>query len=252
MRSIPDNNLAYPVLIQIPFWKQSKFWSGFLLRFEDKVFLVTAKHVLVDIQKNKLWWPTATVTCQTHDPNDDTMHIFDIDFSKIASTFTIEHDIGVIPFAKVQDGKMFFLPWIKQKVHGVSSIVCVDNTWCLAFDQVLVSNEVYIMGYPISIWLKQAPQFDYNKPLLKKWIVASKNKKNKTIILDCMVFWGNSGWPVIQVSHIWKETQFKVIWIVIQYIPYVQKKEDVLLGNSGYSLAVSIETIFDIVKKISF
>src|ERR1700721_4474284 len=41
-RSIPDDNLSYPVLIQLPDGKA----SGFFLNTANSVYLVTAKHVL--------------------------------------------------------------------------------------------------------------------------------------------------------------------------------------------------------------
>ena len=43
-RSIPDDNLAYPVLIQLP----NEPASGFYLNTGNSLYLVTAKHVLFD------------------------------------------------------------------------------------------------------------------------------------------------------------------------------------------------------------
>jgi hypothetical protein len=43
-RAIPDDNLAYPVLITVP----GELASGFFLNTETSVYLVTAKHVIFD------------------------------------------------------------------------------------------------------------------------------------------------------------------------------------------------------------
>jgi hypothetical protein len=45
-RAIPDDNLAYPVLIIVKTAKVSSTGSGVYLNTEDAVYLLTARHVL--------------------------------------------------------------------------------------------------------------------------------------------------------------------------------------------------------------
>jgi hypothetical protein len=49
-RAIPDDNLAYPVLVQ----RQDGAASGFYLNTATSVYLVTAKHVLFELQSGRL------------------------------------------------------------------------------------------------------------------------------------------------------------------------------------------------------
>jgi hypothetical protein len=45
-RAIPDDNLAYPILISLKAGSVSSFGSGFCLDTSNATYLVTAKHVL--------------------------------------------------------------------------------------------------------------------------------------------------------------------------------------------------------------
>ena len=49
MRNLPEDNLAYSILIKFDTGSSA---SGFFLRADNKLFLVTARHVLFDEQNN--------------------------------------------------------------------------------------------------------------------------------------------------------------------------------------------------------
>jgi hypothetical protein len=49
-RSIPDDNLAYPVFVQFP----DELASGFYLNTDTSIYLVTAKHVIFDPQSGRM------------------------------------------------------------------------------------------------------------------------------------------------------------------------------------------------------
>src|SRR5436190_19064223 len=67
------------------------------------------------------------------------------------------------------------------------------------FDEVLTGNDVFVFGYPTSLGLKsdptRPPQFDPSLPPLRKGIVAGKNPRLHTLILDSPIYFGNSGVP---------------------------------------------------------
>jgi hypothetical protein len=67
------------------------------------------------------------------------------------------------------------------------------------FADVLISNDVYIFGYPSSVG--HSGQLDHTRPLLRKGIVAGKNEAKNTIILDCPVHQGNSGGLALQIDR---------------------------------------------------
>lgn len=76
MRSTPEDNLAFPVLINL---NNGSSGSGFLLNTGSKVYLITAKHVL--FANNNLRGTSATLIYQTKDINDDTTTNIQIDLN---------------------------------------------------------------------------------------------------------------------------------------------------------------------------
>src|SRR6266446_2794544 len=74
-RAIPDDNLAYPVLIQ----RLDGAASGFYLNTATSMYLVTAKHVLFDPENNKLRSPQLVLTSYPRDPKDSGRNILLVD-----------------------------------------------------------------------------------------------------------------------------------------------------------------------------
>jgi hypothetical protein len=98
--------------------------------------------------------------------------------------------------------------------------------------EVLTADDVYVFGYPSSIGIQQSPQIDYNTPLIRKGIVAGINDANKTIVLDCLTFQGNSGGPVLEVTRQGLSTNFSVIGVISQYVPITETWVNATLNYS--------------------
>jgi hypothetical protein len=138
-----------------------------------------------------------------------------------------------------------------------SGLLSVAMASIKKFDEVFTANDIYIMGYPPSIGIQQQPQIDYNAPLLRKGIVAGINQSNKTIVLDCLSFFGNSGGPVLQVIHEnFTSIRFDVIGIVIQYVPFTETWVNTTISysnfqvhNSGYSIAEPMDSVLELIEK---
>ena len=255
MRNIPDNNLAYPVFIKLD---NGGTGSGFLLNTGDKVFLVTAKHVFFD-DKNNLRGGKAEIDCQTEDINDESIERVLIDFSSIKILAHPTSDVAAIHLADLKEnvGKgnwsMFYLKGAVQTQAGKTSAVSVmAKVSTKKMEDVLISNDIFLYGYPTSLGLKQSMQFDFSKPLLRKGIVANIYKPQGTIILDCPSFPGNSGGPVVEIEQEGLQFHHKVIGVVSQFIPHVQNWINQSNGlvntefiNSGYSVAVSMDKVFE-------
>ncbi len=108
-----------------------------------------------------------------------------------------------------------------------------------------------VFGYPSSIGLKNAPQIDYNRPLLRKGILAGTNPATRTLILDCPVYFGNSGGPVLEVDRQGLTATFRIIGVVIQFIPFNEtagSQTAMILSNSGYSVAVPMDFVLELLK----
>lgn len=259
MRNIPDDNLAYPVLISL---NTGSSGSGFQLITDTQLFLVTAKHVLFD-KGGILRGQEAILTSPSRDVHDDTVAKYKINLIDLLTNGLIfQHasaDVAGIMLGKivVRDDSTGYTPTLANGVtmfeKTASGTVSVNaaKSVCLLKD-VLISNDIFLYGYPSSLGLKASPQFDYDKPLLRKGIVASVNKKQGTIILDCPVYYGNSGGPVVQVTREGFANHHKIIGVVSQFIPYsenwINQSNGLIhqeVSNSGYSVAVSMDFVFE-------
>ncbi len=77
-RAIPDDNLAYPVLITL---KNGGTGSGFFVNTAKGIYLVTAKHVLFDPVTQKLLDVSAQLLSYSKDPADSTRNLAIVDLS---------------------------------------------------------------------------------------------------------------------------------------------------------------------------
>jgi hypothetical protein len=120
------------------------------------------------------------------------------------------------------------------------------------YDDVLPGNDVYVYGYPVSIGMESMPQFDSHQPLLRKGVVAGKYESRHTIIIDCPVYGGNSGGPVVQA---WPYgvggTKFKVMGIVTEFVPFDESRVNpvpagALATNSGYAVVEPADRILEL------
>jgi len=123
-----------------------------------------------------------------------------------------------------------------------------------------ISSQIFMLGYP-SIGVTNAVQIDRTRPLVRSGIVAGVNAALKTIVIDAPVNHGNSGGPVVQLS---RTNRLRIIGIATQFVPV---PEDILplnpgnaygspdsssrtllaLGNSGYGVVASADTIIDLI-----
>jgi len=253
MRLIPEDNLAYANLLKIG----SSIGSGFLLKKGDRQYLVTARHVLYN-QSNELHNETLELLCQSNLVSDNSTAIYHIDLNKTQILEDSISDVAVIEIAvlsRIADNRYDVV-----NVEGVtlmrpanSNTVCVESKATKQFNEVLVSSDVILAGYPSSIGDQESNQFDYSKPLFRKGIVAGVYKEKQTIILDCAVFWGNSGGPVLEIGQdkLGRRT-YKIIGVTVQYIPVFKGEQDDsnrINWNSGYTVAASMDKVFNLINQ---
>jgi S1-C subfamily serine protease len=209
-RALPDDNLAYPVLITF----KGSTGSGFFLNTHEAVFLVTAKHVLFDPDTQKLRENQVELLSYSKDPSDNENNVIVLNPEILQSTSAIKahnsQDVAVVKIGTIKDEEESSndIQELKKKITvpilGVAfiktaklGIVGVDLDNVKTLDQTLIGNDVIVFGYPTSLGLQAKPQLDPHRPLLRKGIVAGQNLQRKAIVLDCPVYQGNSGGPVI-------------------------------------------------------
>lgn len=106
----------------------------------------------------------------------------------------------------------------------------------------------------MSLGVSSLPQLDLARPLLRHGIVAAKNEALRTIIIDCPVYPGNSGGPVLEIEVDGAATHFHAIGVVSEFVPAAERwindpygYENIYLSNSGYSVVVPIDAVDEVI-----
>lgn len=265
MRYLPDDNLSYPILIILD---NGSAGSGFLLNYKNtSAYIITARHVLYDNTKKKDSDPDVfqlktnkfRLLTYVHEINNLTPKIYEVDLKQAASTdilFSDKYDVAIIKIGTLtkqpntSQMSLSLTKSIKLIQDSPGSLVTVHDSKFKKFEDVLVSNEIFLFGYPVSLGQNIEP----NRPLLRKGIVAGKNMSNRTIILDCPVYQGNSGGLVIQVEEANGVRNFYPIGIVSAFVPFIEVFQSLHFGyknqsfeNSGYSIVTPIDVILDLI-----
>lgn len=282
-RAIPEDNLAYPVLIM---WENGSTGSGFYVNTGTGVYLVTAKHVLFDerthnlpecgfdpiTQKALVCW--IRLLSYSKDPEDQTRDLLRLDLSVLQKNGDVKahpsRDVAAVRLFSVTKPadsppapgsaqgpapprRILSLPGVTVESMAKDGILGVDIGSIKPFNRVLVGNDVVLFGYPTSLGLKQTPQLDPRRPLLRKGIVAGTDPSNESIVLDCPVYFGNSGGPVLELDRVGFMTHLVIIGVVSQYVPFVEVGGSntvamQVMANSGYSIATPMDFVLELIK----
>jgi hypothetical protein len=201
-RALPDDNLAYPVLITL---SHGSTGSGFFLNTHQAVYLVTAKHVLFNPDTQKLIDNQAELTAYSKDPSDGESNVISLNLESLERIGDIKnhplHDVTVVkigdiprqdqPSANAKESTQRALsmePGVVVTKKAKLGIVGVPEEGIKIFNQMLIGNDIIVFGYPTSLGLQTKPQLDLRRPLLRKGIVAGENLLTRSIVLDCPVY----------------------------------------------------------------
>jgi len=260
-RALPEDNLAYPVLVTINSGSDTTFASGFFLNTAKSVYFVTARHVLYDPQGKLRAVPVELIShAKKFDDVGKTRLLLDIPSLTIGGSIVSQptHDVAVIKIASAEPGNG------SRKLRTINGVVVLESAMEHAIvgvalqstktiKDVLVSNQVFVFGYPKSIGITTEPQIDPLRPLLKTGIVSGINHATQRIILDCAIYPGNSGGPVVEVTNEPSKKVFNVIGLVSQFIPFVQVWENKTfhsvnteINNSGYAVVEPMDFVFSL------
>lgn len=286
-RALPDDNLAYPVLIILTDCKSNIAAvkaSGFFVHADTDMYFVTARHVIFDEsvrvqpgQVRPLLCKKAELLSYSKNPKEREQNRFQLDLVDLNAAGRIKghaaHDTAVVQLATLETGPnstaapkpagepakahlMKPLPGVQVTSIAPSGTLSVDAALIKKLDEVLTSNDIYVLGYPASIGIEQFPQIDYNSPLLRKGIVAGINELNKTFVIDCLTFQGNSGGPVLEIVHEALGYHIFIIGVVSQYVPVTETWVNTTLSysnlqihNSGYSIAEPMDSVLELIGK---
>ncbi len=252
-RSIPDNNLAYPVKVVLG---NGASGSAVFVKTESGIFLATAKHVFFDRDTKKRHSDTATLTSFSRDLS--AINRLSLDFAALESNGSVAahhtHDVAVVKIGLHTTDQRWKPVAGARIVSDAADLVYISGKESTKeYADVLIANDVFLFGYPSSIGMKHLPQLDYDRPLLRKGIIAGKNDSSKTLILDCPVYHGNSGGPVIEVAP----PYLRLVGVVSEFVPVAEtwlntmhKYTNTTITNSGYSIAEPVDFIFELLEHI--
>jgi hypothetical protein len=264
-RAIPDDNLAYPVLITLKTANGLTLGngSGFYLNTDNATYLVTAKHVLAvglpDPGTHKITVPDLLLELLSYskDLSSQKRNLFVVNFSTLRESGGVkQHQSQDVVVVKVgthmrnSDGKglLSFLPGVTAVALAEDGLLGVSWHAVKIFDQVLVGNNAILYGYPVSLNLPENPQFDPFRPLLRKGLVAGQDLQKHSIIIDGPVYRGNSGGPVFEMDTDGFQTYFYLIGLLTEFIPLAERTPDLqFLLNSGYSVAKPMDFVFELI-----
>jgi hypothetical protein len=251
--ALPQKNINIPVAIASSVGEA----TGFYFNYGQYYYLVTAKHVLFDTSSHLLTQMVSLVS-YGQDITDTTRNIIILDLNILQRQGNVHshttQDIAAIKVFKDTiinlAAKIWFLPGVNVLHQAKSGFLSASAF--TKYESVIIGNNVFIQGYPSSLGIKNFPQIDYFRPLLRKGVIAGKNNAMKTIILDCPVYQGNSGSPVTEVDESELGITYRIIGIISSFVPYSEtwlnlKYTNIDISNSGYSVAIPLDRVLEII-----
>ena len=240
--------------------------SGFFFCYKGNMFVVTARHVIFNEKDGEfsLYGKAATIKAPDIMGATASPAIFDILLNENNTFYNNSYDVGLVhlgSYRLTHDNTKLHpayrdeivqtqLPTNRGQFYGQYSSVSLGN--------VKVGADVFVAGYPTSLGITHyLDLFDHDRPVVRKGIVSHVNYERQHIIIDCFVFPGNSGGPVIQASST-GDAKNTLIGLVSRYIPYrqlqiipVENITNINYINSGYALIVSMDHVIDSIVKFS-
>ncbi len=265
-RMIPDDNLAYPVLVIM---KNSSgttlgFGSGFYFGTANAEYLVTAKHVIASGLPNekthKTEVPDLVLELVSYSMDQPTPQriLLRVDFKMLLDRGDVKPHktrdvaavkLGVLKEAQDHSLMTFFLPGVAKVEFADSGLVSAGMIAVRKFDQVLVGNDAILYGYPASLGLPDTQQFDPLRPLLRRAFIAGKDPQKRSLIIDGPVYRGNSGGPVFEIDPEGSEIYFHLVGVMTEFIPLTERAADfTMLLNSGYSIAEPMDFVLELIQ----
>jgi len=248
---LPEDNLAYPVQVVVP----GGGGTGFFVRRDRELFLVTARHVLFDVLTGELHSREFTLRALSKDLKEAAVTVMHVNAGQLQEAQQIRtddrRDVAVIRLGTLRPERLDTTPGVVVSERSRGGIIVAPFDYLTRYADVDISSQIFMFGYP-AVGVSGFSQIDGSKPLVRGGIVAGLNAALKTIIIDAPVNHGNSGGPVVQLS---RTNKLRIIGIATQFVPV---PEDVLgvkpgdstvvaLGNSGYGVVASADAIIDLI-----
>lgn len=222
--------------------------SGFKVSYKNRLYLVTAKHVLYN-EENHLRCNSVVMTSQKVRGNETDSRIIEINM-QAAQIFPSAVDDIAIVLLENEAAPADYLTIIQE---GILDVLSIDINNVENINDVEIASEVLLVGFPTSLIFQETKYFDISRPLLRKGIIAGFNQADNTFIIDCPSYYGNSGGPVLLVKE---DNSLSIIGLVSRYIPFMitwkNNRESSIthteFSNSGYSVCIPINAVINLIE----
>lgn len=245
--------------------KGVSFGSGFLYGTDKWIYVVTAKHNLVDPSSGRFKFDVIRYLWHPSGPNDPTPSAVEIRLSDdlIGKTILLsDRDVAAIRIGKF-GAKGFETPANVKSINlGVTReeaagriMIPLNETLLLRFADVEETLDVLVYGYPADLEKILPPaaiQFDPGWPVYRRGMIAQINRRNKTIIIDGMVHGGNSGSPVFQIVSTPTTKKYSLIGVVTQRMfDMALSTTGTINGlqNAGYAVVEPMDSVVELIKR---
>jgi S1-C subfamily serine protease len=203
--------------------EEKKFRGTGVLVNADRYILVTAKHVIFD-KESKLLIPNLCYWGNKQN-GDEFIHSFAQTKYKYPKITWVVHkergiDIALSIIEKGSDEKTVFVG-----LGAFGNIAGIEK-----------GDDVCYLGYPFGLGAEHG-----SDPVLRKGMVAHKEKEGNIFYVDAVVTDGNSGGPVF----IETDGKAKLVGIISGFIPSIRKEG---VFHSGLGQVFSVDCINDILK----
>tara|TARA_R110002096_G_scaffold42144_18_gene113794 strand:- start:1570 stop:2475 length:906 start_codon:yes stop_codon:yes gene_type:complete len=257
---LPTETVAYPVLVQMDF--DGGQGSGFFVLHSDSVYLVTARHVVLN-REGKFWSPSMRLSAFGLQERGVQPSKLTIDLQALSKAgecrFHETWDAAILRIGIANGNEkqrpITYLPSVTLREGGRLTVVDWKNLTRL--EGLRFGARVYVSGFPNSVGLPDGSQLDQRFPLLREGIIAGIHPEYSNVILDCRVDGGNSGGPVIWRTEDESGNElYSVMGLVSQYVPVAQNwidsqnrsvNQDV--ANSGYSVVTPMDAVIELLEK---
>lgn len=231
--------------------------TGFFVNYSNRVFFVTAKHVLFDVNNPgmPLWSDRAQIYYHSRDSAmgeaDLSVSLQDmLNHQKLRAHPT--HDVACF-FMEKETGTNHQIS-IYVEMHSTNRLTVIPDSMFQKFENVSVGTDIYGFGYPTSIGIPETPQLNAHRALARKGIIADTDSAKRTLVLDLALYQGNSGGPVIEcIEPAIGIQEYRLVGIAVQFIPFRERWINDKFGyanttysNSGYSIAEPVDSLLEI------
>jgi hypothetical protein len=230
--------------------------SGFFVQGNSNQWFVTARHVLFKPDGTLIATSGVFRSFTTYGTNNQLRCAIDLSRALAAKTLVAHasHDVAVCLISStITENKLHLMPYVKRLDASIAGIICLHPKMIGRFHQAHVGSQVYMLGFPRSLGLKEMQQLDYDQPLLRGGIIAGTNPGKRTIVIDCASYFGNSGGPVVQHEY-YPASRDTTIGLVSQFVPQVdiavgKTHQSVDLSNSGYTIVEPMDVVFELMEQ---